>query len=135
MDVPMLEETDWQQIGPLMSQASNPAVAERALDLYYRLTGFRETNINAIWHHKTNEHGPPCRECGKPLRTDRASFCAACGASRYPSRASSDQPSKLASAEEPGRFMKASQSIRSSKLPFGIALILTLAIYAFAQAI
>lgn len=81
-DMPMLEEEDWREIGPLMARASDPAIAEQALDAYFRLTGVRETNINAIWHHKTNEHGPPCRECGKPLRTDRASFCAACGARR-----------------------------------------------------
>lgn len=82
MDVPMLEEDDWRVIGPLMAEAHDPTVARQTLDSYFELTGVRETNINAIWHHKTNEHGPPCSECGKPLRTERARFCAACGAIR-----------------------------------------------------
>jgi hypothetical protein len=44
------------------------------------MTGLRETNINAIWHHRIAEYGPPCGACGKPLRTPKARLCAACGA-------------------------------------------------------
>ncbi len=53
-----------------------------ALDLYERLTGYRETNPSAIYHHQVSLYGPPCKACGKPLRTPEASFCAACGARR-----------------------------------------------------
>lgn len=55
-----------------------------ALDLYQRLTSFRETNPNALWHHRMSLYGPICASCGKPLRTPEASFCAACGARRTP---------------------------------------------------
>jgi hypothetical protein len=55
-----------------------------ALDLYQRLTSFRETNPNALWHHRMSLDGPICAICGKPLRTPEASFCAACGARRTP---------------------------------------------------
>ena len=46
---------------------------------YLRITGFRETNHNAIMHHQISQYGKPCKNCGKPYRTEKASFCAACG--------------------------------------------------------
>ena len=58
------------------------AVARRLqpmLEMYRLLTGFVETNPNAVWHHKIDEYGPPCSQCHKPLRTSEARFCAACG--------------------------------------------------------
>lgn len=54
-------------------------VFEPQLDQYERLTGFRESNMNAVWHHRLSIYGPPCGSCGKPLRTPKAKFCAACG--------------------------------------------------------
>jgi hypothetical protein len=65
-----------------LHEAKNVGWGQGALDLYYRITGFRETNVNAIWHHRLSQFGPPCAACGKPLRTPRAKFCAACGAPR-----------------------------------------------------
>ena len=58
------------------------AIAQRLqpmLEMYRLLTGFAETNPNAIWHHMADQYGPPCPHCHKPLRTPEARFCAACG--------------------------------------------------------
>lgn len=49
------------------------------LEMYRLLTGFEETNPNAVQHHIVELYGPPCPQCHKPLRTSRARFCAACG--------------------------------------------------------
>lgn len=63
-------------------QEAMPAAGQSALSTYERLTGFRETNYKALHHHRISLYGPDCSACGKPLRTARASFCAACGAVR-----------------------------------------------------
>ncbi|MEO0769502.1 MAG: hypothetical protein AAFY72_08715 [Cyanobacteria bacterium J06649_4] len=42
-------------------------------------TGILEDSPNPIWHHYTSHYGLPCTNCGKPLRTQLASYCAACG--------------------------------------------------------
>ena len=53
--------------------------AQTALAEYERITGFRENDVNVVWHHRLSEYGPACRRCGKPLRTPAAKHCAACG--------------------------------------------------------
>jgi hypothetical protein len=82
MVVPMLNEEEWAKMGPLLSEAHKPEAHNAALALYEELTGSRETNINAVSHHRVSLYGPACDQCGKPLRTPRARFCAACGESR-----------------------------------------------------
>ncbi|PTX58973.1 hypothetical protein C8N46_11142 [Kordia periserrulae] len=52
------------------------------LDYYSDLTGFRETEPNAIMHHSLGQIGPDCENCGKPYRTPKAELCVACGNKR-----------------------------------------------------
>jgi hypothetical protein len=94
----MLDEQEWDSISPLLSRSLEEIIEYRrihnvplevamkqkygvsALDFYFDLTGFKETNVSALYHHRISLYGPPCAACGKPLRSPRASFCAACGA-------------------------------------------------------
>ncbi len=55
---------------------------KKLLDYYNDLTGFGETEPNAIIHHFVDLYGPDCEKCGKPYRTVKAKFCAACGNKR-----------------------------------------------------
>lgn len=80
MEMPMLEEHEADYVlerGP--DQEFGPD-QNRILRRYFEVTGFEETNANAVWHHMVVQHGVPCSSCGKPLRTPRARMCAACGA-------------------------------------------------------
>ncbi|WP_348081125.1 hypothetical protein [Mucilaginibacter sp.] len=52
------------------------------LDYYNQVTGFAETNHNAVMHHIVGLYGPACEVCSKPYRTPQAAFCAACGNKR-----------------------------------------------------
>jgi hypothetical protein len=96
-DIPMLEEHEWEQVMPALTEGirqiqqyrrdHNLTLAEtksrvfgqEALERYFQITGMRETNANALWHHRLSQFGPPCSACGKPLRTPRAKLCAECG--------------------------------------------------------
>jgi hypothetical protein len=53
---------------------------EEILKRYFQVTGLHETNAASVYHHIIEQHGPPCAKCKKPLRTPRATWCAACGA-------------------------------------------------------
>jgi hypothetical protein len=86
MVVPMLNEEEFKICSDLYSngirniKVSN--IQERFKDLlkfYNDLTEFGETEPNAIMHHRIALYGSPCENCGKPYRTPKANFCAACG--------------------------------------------------------
>jgi hypothetical protein len=100
MEVPMLEEHEWEKVGSLLSgaiqnvkeyredhgvclaEARDESFGKEALEMYKAITGFEETNPNALWHHRISLLGPPCDACGKPLRTAVAKRCVECGAVR-----------------------------------------------------
>lgn len=91
----MLDEKEWLAVDELRRQAFamteefrqkynllNSSIDERFRPMrekYQEITGFEETNHIAILHHRISIYGEPCLNCGKPLRTAQAAFCAACG--------------------------------------------------------
>jgi predicted amidophosphoribosyltransferase len=92
IDVPMLDKYESQIASELYSEAFQEFKKlkkipfkenfTKLLDYYNTLTGFGETEPNAIMHHFIDLYGPDCENCGKPYRTYKASFCAGCGHKR-----------------------------------------------------
>ncbi|WP_064745958.1 hypothetical protein [Lysobacter antibioticus] len=106
--VPMLDEAEWARYRALVEdyvrdfkrEGSRDAAGRRlpqpakslievVADFYQSLVGYPVVDPDcnffeayAIDHHRLSEIGPPCAHCGKPLRTQRASFCASCGTPR-----------------------------------------------------
>ncbi|RYG60746.1 hypothetical protein EON80_24465 [bacterium] len=86
MEIPMLDEAEYAVVYQLYRQgfhSQSGRLAERfrpLVEKYNELTGFGETNHLATLHHRIAKYGSPCTQCGKPLRSPKASFCAACGA-------------------------------------------------------
>ncbi len=91
MEIPMLDKGEFEKAQILYSKGmkntgmrfNNPQERFKELLAYYfEITGFRETEPNAILHHSIQLYGPACESCNKPYRTKQASFCAACGNKR-----------------------------------------------------
>lgn len=96
----MLTEQEWQAVSPHLANAveqikryrdeHSSSLAEanakgfgiEPLALYESMTGFKETNPNALYHHRLSLYGPECPQCGKPLRSPQARFCAVCSYER-----------------------------------------------------
>lgn len=84
----MLTEEEWAVMEPLLRSAFGDVRGFRketasqlpALVMFEKITGMSETNVNAVWHHRSSMYGPDCPHCGKPLRTPRTHWCAYCGA-------------------------------------------------------
>jgi hypothetical protein len=94
--MPMLDEEEFAHVSRLHSEAIRDTKKYREqygvalkdvptgeyfrpmLDRYEQLTGMKEGNPNAILHHRLSLYGPPCKRCGKPLRTPRAKLCGSC---------------------------------------------------------
>jgi hypothetical protein len=79
-EMPMLEEEEYIRVISLRPSGGTNLQERFAKMLaeYERITGFRETDPNAVFHHRLAIYGPPCRFCGKPLRTPQAKLCGAC---------------------------------------------------------
>ena len=78
----MLDDDEYRRVmgvrgtgkeGDIQEKMFGPMLVE-----YERITGFRETNPIAIFHHRISDYGPLCSSCGKPLRTPRAKLCGHC---------------------------------------------------------
>jgi hypothetical protein len=82
IEIPILDDDEFKHMMSLRGAGTGDDLRERkfgpVLREYERITGFHETNINAVWHHKLSLYGPPCRNCRKPLRTPEAKICGAC---------------------------------------------------------
>jgi hypothetical protein len=81
-EMPMLDEAEFSVVvskrGGAGEGNSGSGQYGAALAEYERITGYRETNYAAIWHHRLALYGPPCKSCGKPLRTPQAKLCGSC---------------------------------------------------------
>ena len=92
----MLSDEEWELIDPFLTNyierikeyrrehgvslgEARVQVGCDALEKYFELTGYREENPDALWHHRLSGFGSECVQCGHLLRTPRASFCASCG--------------------------------------------------------
>ena len=90
MEIEMLNEEEYaiayklygECIRNIHFEGDRKARFKPLLDYYKQVTGFEETEPNAIMHHRITQYGPPCEKCKKPYRTPQASFCAACGNKR-----------------------------------------------------
>jgi len=80
-EMPMLDDDEFKRVSSLFNTGAGE-IRERkfgpALREYERITGVRETNPNALYHHVLSMYGPPCANCGKPLRTPKARLCGSC---------------------------------------------------------
>lgn len=93
MVLPMLDEEEFARVAVLLREGLEGLKSGQlkgglevafasALREYERITGFSETNGNALWHHRLSLLGPDCDACGLPLRTPKSQRCASCGRMR-----------------------------------------------------
>ena len=91
IEVPMLDDDEFEKAQLLYSEGlknikgnlnKRQKQFKNLLEFYFELTGYHESEPNAIMHHQISQYGPPCEDCGKPYRTPNAKFCAACGHKR-----------------------------------------------------
>jgi hypothetical protein len=52
------------------------------IEYYHHISGVYESNPNIIIHHRREDFGPVCLDCGKPFRKPDSDCCAECGSTR-----------------------------------------------------
>jgi hypothetical protein len=62
-DVPILDDDEYRQVTAVRGTGTHRSIQEKfmgpVLAEYERITGFHETNANAIFHHRASDYGPP----------------------------------------------------------------------------
>ena len=104
MEVPMLDEDEYSSIAALYDECRQAVkdyrrdhgttlwetpvvdIFQPVREEYERLTGWQDMYHGAIIRHRLASFGPPCEQCGRPLRTAKAVFCAECGLVREDER-------------------------------------------------
>ena len=80
-EVPMLGEEEFWRLFMLFNTGVGRARERLYGPLsreYERITGFPMQCDREYLHHRLALYGPPCKACGKPLRSRRAKRCGAC---------------------------------------------------------
>lgn len=87
MEIPMLNEgeyaIDYKLYGKGFQNRKGGVKRDlcfkELLDYYKDVTGFEETEPNAIMHHRIAYYWANCPKCNKSLRTKKARYCVECG--------------------------------------------------------
>lgn len=95
-ELPMLNEAEWQQLSPLLTDTMKKIKAYRAehgcdiptarancspeaVAKFEELTGYKNMGYDVMFYLRRSSYGPKCNRCGKLFRTPQAKLCAACG--------------------------------------------------------
>lgn len=94
--MPFLDEENWKEIEPLLSQSieaiksyrksndcdlktAKAEVTDVASVKFEVITGVRGVPFETISHHRLSEWGEECTKCNHLFRSPKAKFCANCG--------------------------------------------------------
>ena len=95
-EMPFLNEREWTQIAPHLEHimtdikqyreennvdlhTAKIKMKFRATEIFEQLTGYKDIDPQIIFHHRLNDWGQECSNCGYLLRTQNGAFCVHCG--------------------------------------------------------